>query len=83
MKEMTHPGHNRNRKCLRPRPVHHIGKQHRVILLAMDNQRPAMRCSIDGRRRCAADASADEHQFFNSPQGVEATESMCDDKSTE
>ena len=38
MKEMSATRHNRNRQCLRTRPVHHVGEQHGVVHFAMDHQ---------------------------------------------
>ena len=62
MKEMTAARDNRNRKCLRPGPIHHGGQLYGVVLLAVQDERSGVRISSDRRSHRPADAGADQHQ---------------------
>ena len=79
MKEMRAPRDNRNRKCLRTRPVEHVFQQHGVVLLTVNDQGFQVRCRVNRRGRRAADAGADQHQFVDVVGRVQALERVRGD----
>lgn len=79
MKEMTDPGCNRNRKCLRPGPVQHSGQRHRVVLLAVHHQGFEVCRLVNRGSLHAADAGANQYQFFNIADRMETFKGMRGD----
>jgi hypothetical protein len=83
MKEVAAPGNNRNRQCLRARPVQHGRKQHGVVLLAVHNQGFEVGGFVNRRGRRAGDAGADQHQLFDVAARTQALEGVRGDEGAE
>ena len=71
MKEMAYAGDDCHWKYLWPRPIHHRGQWHRVILLAVNHQRFHVRLGRNRRYRKAAGGDPDQHQRVDLSFSVE------------